>query len=269
LIEDLLDTDFLQMIKTEQQKLKDKVLSVGEFIVNHNFLIHPTVSTENFQTSYYLFNQFTNVWFLLGSHPEIVNKNFDLQSYLKNQKRVLNSSNFKRNLLIGIGEVGLDYFYTQDKQIITLQKNLFRSQIKLALDLNMPLIIHCRDAFQDLYEILADYPEINGRFLIHCFTGSKEDVLNIRSLGGYFGIGGIVTFSSAKDLQEAVSIMKLSEIFLETDLPFLSPAPMRSKTCLPEYISFTCAKVADIFGVSTDKVWLQTAHSAQKFFKLD
>ncbi|NJL96903.1 TatD family hydrolase [Candidatus Gracilibacteria bacterium] len=265
MIEDIKDNDFGKLDIEQKQQIKEKVKGVGEFIVNHDFLIQPSVSTENFKLVYYLFNQLTNVSFLAGSHPEIVTKEFEVEGYLNDQKKVLEEYSGK---FVGIGECGLDYYYTQDHEIITKQKELFRSQIELAVELDLPLIIHCRDAFEDLFEILRSYPSIWGKFLIHCFTGSVDEVKEILQMKGYFGIGGVCTFKSASYLREAISQIPVENIFMETDLPFLSPTPYRGEVCMPQYIGFSADVLAKIKNIPTLELWEQTQKKAKEFFNL-
>ncbi len=240
-----------------------------ELIINHEFLLHPTVSTFNFQHVSKIFGDFDKVKFFLGSHPEIVNQNFNIDEYITDQRKYihnllgldsshdLKSQNLSQLLetlrIVGIGEVGLDYFYTKDEDLISTQKQLFRTQIELAIELNLPLMIHCRDAFDDLISILQQYPEIHNQFLIHCFTGNERDLNNILKLGGKVAFGGIVTFGSAVDLHNAVQKCPVENFVLETDLPFLSPK--RGQVCLPEHIDIIAGRIADLKILSKEQVW--------------
>ncbi|NJK71634.1 MAG: TatD family hydrolase [Thermales bacterium] len=265
MVSEIRDINFVNLSYEDKEKFRLGLKGVGEFIVNHDFLIQPSVSTENYELVHYLFNQLTNVLFLLGSHPEIVTKQLDLSDYLTKQKKIAIEY---QGSFVGIGECGLDYYYTQDHEIITKQKELFRSQIELAVELDLPLIIHCRDAFEDLFEILRSYPSIWGRFLIHCFTGSVDEVKEILQMKGYFGIGGVCTFKSTSYLREAISQIPVENIFMETDLPFLSPTPYRGEVCMPQYIGFSADVVAKIKNIPTLELWERTQKKAKEFFNL-
>jgi Tat protein secretion system quality control protein TatD with DNase activity len=168
---------------SEQKELSQEAKNkLTELLEEHDFVLQSTVSTSNFEYVTSLFQDSDKIKYFLGSHPEIVNSDFDLGKYLKEQKQLLENQpeikegKYKNQTVVGIGEVGLDYHYTQDPKLIQTQKQLFESQIQLAIEYNLPLMIHCRDAFDDLFKILAKYPEIHGRFLIHCFTGGIDEM---------------------------------------------------------------------------------------------
>jgi TatD DNase family protein len=171
----------------------------------------------------------------------------------------------KTQTIVGIGEVGLDYHYTQDTKLIQTQKELFESQIQLAIDYNLPLMIHCRDAFDDLFEILNKYPKIYSRFLIHCFTGGIDEMYKAVKLGGKIAFGGVITFKSAKNVQEAVEYCPLENFVLETDLPFLSPK--RGETCIPEHIDLVAEKVAELKKIPKQKVWECSGKNCGELFR--
>ena len=237
---------------------------------NHKWVIQPTVSSFNFLQSCPLLSN-NKIWILLGTHPEIVQPNFDLNQYLSFQEKVvdfiLSKPEIKRKL-VGIGECGLDYFYSQEEAIISTQKLLFKKQIELAIKLDLPLIIHCRDAFNDLFQILEEYPAIHGKFLIHCFTGNLEQAKQVVKLGGKMAVGGILTYNSAKQLQEAVTEIDLQNWTLETDLPFLAPSPFRGKTCLPEMITLSLEQLAKLKNIDLKEALIQTKQTAEKFFNI-
>jgi Tat protein secretion system quality control protein TatD with DNase activity len=118
---------------------------LNDLLQYHSFILQSTVSTNNFIFTHNLFSYNSKVKFFLGSHPEIVNENFDLETYLQEQKLAIESHQIM-DKVVGIGEIGLDYFYTQDPKLVHTQKQLFESQIQLAIDYNKPIMIHCRDA---------------------------------------------------------------------------------------------------------------------------
>jgi TatD DNase family protein len=268
----------VELLSVENHNLEDYAINFGieeqsfleQHIQNHDWIIQPTVSSFNFLQSWKLIAN-PKIYLLLGSHPEIVQKDFDLAHYLNFQNLVIEFINSKPELktkLVGIGECGLDYFYSHEPNIIQTQKDLFESQIKLAIQLNLPLIIHCREAFEDLFVILKKYPEIHGKFLIHCFTGNANDAEQIIKLQGKMAIGGIVTFNSAKNLSEAVEKNDINNFVVETDLPFLAPNPFRGKICEPMMVEHSLRKLADLQNMSY-KLALETSKfNAEKFFNI-
>ena len=301
-----IDLQNLDLTPTKKQEIQTKI---QDLLQNHNFVLHSTVSTKNFELVFELFKDLTKVKFLVGSHPELVNDKFDLKNYLSYQenfiqktlkplvqkqknfepkslsekenvenlqepKQIQNgfqsnsnqinfdsnpdfnfNSNFKQKIL-GIGECGLDYFYTQDKSLMKTQKELFLAQIELAIETKLPLVIHCREAFADVLDILKNFQQIHGKFLIHCFTGDKEILKQTLDLGGFVAFGGILTFGkNAEYLRESLAYCPNSGWMLETDLPFLTPNPKRGEICLPQYIDFVAQTVSEIKNLEKAKVW--------------
>ena len=231
---------------------------------NHEVALQSTISTDNFLETKNQFASFDKIQFFLGSHPEIVTKDFNLEKYLKNQLETLQTLNLTD--FVGFGEIGLDYFYTQNTELVAVQKQLFENQIKLAITLGKPIMIHCREAFEDLFAILRQNPEIHGKFLIHCFTGNTWDLEQILDMDGYVGIGGIVTFASAKNLQQAVLECPLEKMVLETDLPFL--CPKRGEICMPKDIRMVAVKIAQIKGLTEEIIWSKTRTNLTKLFNI-
>jgi len=247
----------------------EKFDEVIGLLKNHDFVVQPGISTKNSRFCLDLWKDVKKVKVLIGAHPEIVKDGFSVRNYLKEQAALIDyidTNDLLKSKVIGVGECGLDYYYTQDEGLKDMQKDLFHSQINLAIMLNVPLIIHCRDAFEDLFEILAQYPKIHGKFEIHCFTGDAGQLDQVLAMKGLVGIGGIVTFNSAQKLQDAIINCPLTSIILETDLPFLSPIPHRGSLCLPEYIDFVAQKVADIQSVAKEEVWQVTRKNLDRFY---
>jgi TatD DNase family protein len=256
----------------EEQKLSNEAkFKLSQLLTNHEFVLQSTVSTSNFQYVTQLFQGFEKIKYFLGSHPEIVNVDFDIKNYLITQKLFLEKHSeiikgkFKNQTVAGIGEVGLDYHYTQDAKLIKTQKELFEAQIQLAIEYNLPLMIHCRDAFDDLFEILYKYPKIHNKFLIHCFTGGIDEMYKTIKIGGKVAFGGVITFKSAKNVQEAAEYCPLENFVLETDLPFLSPK--RGEICIPEHIDLVATKVAELKKIPKQEVWELSKRNCKDLFE--
>jgi TatD DNase family protein len=258
-----------ELTASQQQSL---VNWVENLLQPHKFAIHSTVSTNNWQKVNNWFQDISKVYFLLGSHPEEVDENFSVKDYLDKQQQVLNSytkSELIQQRTLGIGEVGLDYHYTEDKGIWQKQWKLFESQIQLAIDWQLPLVIHCRDAFSDLLDILQNFPQIHGSFLVHCFTGDVPTLERVLEMQGRAAFGGILTFGkSAEPVREAFVSAPEKAWMIETDLPFLSPKPKRGQACLPEYVAYTAYKMSELKQTDPAQIWDTSEQNAREFFHL-
>lgn len=146
-----------------------------------------------------------------------------------------------------VGEIGLDYHWYKDTK--EKQKELFIKQIKIANDLNKPIIVHAREALADTYEILKKYP---CRGVLHCYSGSSELAKEFVKLGYYISIGGPITFKNAKEPLEVVKSVPLDKLLIETDSPYLTPVPNRGKRNEPSNVVYTAAKIMDTIGVDKE-----------------
>ena len=174
----------------------------------------------------------------------------------------------KNKKVVAVGECGLDY-YRLDKETKEKQVEAFEAQIELAKEIGKPLMIHCREAFEDLIEVLRknksslhkDYPGIN-----HFFAGSKENARDLMDLGFYFSFGGVLTFT--RDYDDLVRYIGLNKIMLETDAPYITPSPHRGKRNEPSFVKHTAEKLAEILDEDLEKVQAQTTENALKVLKL-
>ena len=202
-------------------------------------------------------NIYNDVFLTIGYHPSeasvIRDSDIDLlEKQLSNKK------------VVGIGEIGLDYHY--GKEDIDLQKSLFRKQMDLAEKLNLPVVIHSRDATEDTISILKEYPNVIGT--IHCFSGSVETAKIYISMGYKIGIGGVLTFKNS-NLYKVVEEIGLDNILLETDSPYLTPEPYRGKVNSSKYIPLIAKKIAEILNISIEKVSQVTLNNTFSLFDLD
>jgi TatD DNase family protein len=262
--------------KTDYDKNK-----LDELLNNHEYIFQSGVSAKNLLSSVHLFAHNPKVKYLLGSHPDMVKEGFDLKEYLleidlitslyKGESKANSESKISKVLqerLVGIGEIGLDYYWVNEEKYQKIQQTLFESQIQLALKLNLPIQIHTREAFEDTISIIHNFPQIHGRFAIHCFTGNIENLRQVLDLGGKVGYGGILTFGqNAEYLRETVRYCPNENFLLETDLPFLAPKPHRGKTCLPEYITSAGEKIAEIKEIDIDKLWSRSKENSFQIFE--
>ena len=165
---------------------------------------------------------------------------------------------------VTIGEIGLDYYWEKDRA--EEQKELFEKQIIIAKELDLPIIVHDRDAHEDTLNILKAY---KPKGVVHCFSGSVEMAKEILKLGMYIGIGGVITFKNAKKLPDVAKIVPDDKLLIETDCPYLAPEPYRGKLCHSGYIPLTAAKLAEIRGVSAEDILKLTAKNAKTLFAIE
>jgi len=167
--------------------------------------------------------------------------------------------------LVGIGECGLDYYYEHSPR--TAQRTVFARQLQLAMSLDLALVIHARDAFDDLFDIFRS-EGVPPRTVIHCFTGSPADVEGCLAWGCDISLSGIVTFKNAERLREAARLVPLDRLHVETDSPFLAPAPHRGQPNEPAYVSLVGAYVAELRGEDVESVRQATSQNSARLFKL-
>ncbi len=167
--------------------------------------------------------------------------------------------------LVGIGECGLDYFYEHSPR--SEQRRSFATQISLAHELDLALVIHARDAFDDLVEILTS-EGVPERTVVHCFTGSPEDAERCLDIGCDISISGIVTFKNAESLRDAAKLVPLERLHVETDSPFLAPVPYRGKRNEPAYVTLVGEFVAELRGESFKTVRDATSANTARLFRL-
>lgn len=200
--------------------------------------------------------RFKGVYAAIGFHPH-ESKFLDEQKLKELEKIAKNSK------VVAIGETGLDYYWKHSS--LSCQVEAFKKQINMARKLDLPLIIHDRDAHQDILKILAE--EAKGlKVLLHCFSGDLNIAWICVKRGYYLGIGGVVTFNNAKGLRTVVEEIPLENLVLETDSPYLAPHPFRGKTNEPKYIPLIAEKVAEIKEIRLKEVAEITSNTAKEFF---
>ncbi|MFB1022183.1 MAG: TatD family hydrolase [Vicingaceae bacterium] len=199
-----------------------------------------------------------NCFAMMGLHPCSVNENVEQELQLVEQE-------LKTNKYIAVGEIGMDLYW--DKSFQVEQEMAFRKQIEWAKELNLPIDIHCREAFDEILTIMDDLNDDGMKGVFHCFTGSLEQAQHILNYGDFkLGIGGVVTFKNS-GLDKVIKKLKLKDLVLETDAPYLAPAPIRGKRKESAYLVNVADKVSDIFEVSVAEVAAQTTKNALQIFK--
>ena len=167
--------------------------------------------------------------------------------------------------IIGIGETGLDFYYNHSDK--SYQITLFKEHIKAALKLDMPLIVHTRNAEEETYEVLKNETKnTKAKILIHCFTGSNEFAKKLLDIGCYISFSGIITFKNSKELANTASKIPLERILIETDSPYLAPQPFRGKSNEPSYIEYTAMKLAELKRSDLENINNTTSNNFNKLF---
>lgn len=202
-------------------------------------------------------NKYDNVYGVLGIHPESVTE-------VTEESFKIIEENLNNPKIVGIGEVGLDYYW--DKTHIEEQKQLFIRQIELAQKYNKTVVVHSRDAIEDTLSIVKQYPDV--KFVFHCFGSSLEIAKELVKRNIRLGIGGVVTFKNGVKLKEVVEGIDLEYLLLETDSPYLTPEPYRGKRNEPSNTLYVAQKIAEIKGIEVDKVIEKTAQNAIEQFDL-
>jgi TatD DNase family protein len=223
------------------------------------YLLTICTTLESFDRIKVIINKYKNIYGTFGIHPhetekfKNVDKNFILNITKENKK------------IIGIGETGLDYFYNHSEK--EKQKKSFINHINSAAELNIPVIVHTRNAEVDTLDILnSEVKNSNLKVLIHCFTGSKDFAKKLIDLNCYISISGIITFKKSTELVDAVSSIPLTSLLVETDAPYLAPIPFRGKTNEPSYLIHTVEKLALIKKVSKENIMIETTNNFKKLF---
>jgi TatD DNase family protein len=168
--------------------------------------------------------------------------------------------------VVAIGEIGLDYYWEPyDKE---LQKKAFTMQMELANEINMPVIIHSRDAAKDTFDIIKEYSSKGVKGIVHCYGYSLEYAKEFIKMGYKIGIGGVLTFKNARRLVETAAGISLDDIVLETDSPYMAPTPNRGKRNSSLNIPYIAEKLAEIKGVSVDEVYQRTMNNAKEIYRI-
>lgn len=229
-------------------------------------LFLPNVSSQSIDLVFNLAAAFPDNCFpMLGLHPcDVKASNEDgLNAYTKELDIIKGYINQRK--IYAIGEIGLDLYW--DKTTLEIQKEAFRIQIGWAKKLNLPIVIHCREAFEEIYEILLEEHDEKLRGIFHCFSGDLAQATKITDLGFYLGIGGVVTYKNAC-LDKVVAEVSLDKLVLETDSPYLTPVPYRGKPNESSYLIYIAQKVADLHHTSIEEVARITTENSKNVFNI-
>lgn len=217
---------------------------------------------ENFERAVRVAEQYENIFASIGVHPHDA-KTFDAEA----EKRLIALAKSSTKV-IAWGEIGLDFYYDHSPRDV--QAEVFRRQIQIAKDLNLPIIIHSRDADEETVEILSqECSDENFRGgIMHCFGGTAKMAEDLMKIGFLISFAGNVTFKKAENLREAARIVPLERLLIETDCPFLTPVPFRGKRNEPMYVVETARFLAEFYGIELETLAKQTTRNFMEFFGL-
>lgn len=225
-------------------------------------VIFPNIDSSSVDDMLNLYNSDKNLFACTnGLHPTSVNETY------KEELNNLYSDEMQKRMseIVAIGEIGMDLYW--DKTFVEEQKYVLDFQLNYAVDHNLPVIIHCRNAFNEIYDIVKTYKDKNLRGVFHCFSESVEDAAKVVDLGFMIGVGGVLTYKKST-LPNVVTKISSRNIILETDCPYLTPAPHRGKRNESSYVVFVAQKLAELLNCSYENVCDMTTRNAKELFNI-
>lgn len=220
-------------------------------------LFLPNVDSSSVPQVFNLANLYPqNCFPMLGLHPCDVKENYNEELDIIRKATDLGK-------IYAIGEIGIDLYW--DKTTLPFQQHAFRQQIDWAKQLSLPIVIHCREAFDEIFEILTELKDSRLKGIFHCFTGTAEQARKVIDLGFYLGIGGVLTYKNS-GLDKAIADISLDHLVLETDSPYLTPVPYRGKPNESSYLVYVAQKLADLKQVSIEEVARITTSNSKTIF---
>ena len=221
--------------------------------------IFPAIDSSHMKEMHDLQNKYpSNIYLMSGLHPVYVKENYKEELDLVVQS--LDNHNY-----VAIGEIGIDLYW--DKTFLKQQQEAFEFQIRLAISNDLPIVIHCREGFDEIFEILDAEKCTKLRGVFHCFTGTLDQANRAIRLGFKLGIGGVVTFKNG-GLDKVINQIDLQHLVLETDAPYLSPVPFRGKRNESSYITYVLSKLSELYEISEIEIAKATTKNAIKIFNL-
>lgn len=245
---------YLKHFAEDRLEMLERAKEVG---VEHLFL--PNIDRESVAAMKELSEAHSNIYPMMGLHPSHVKE--DYEEELAVVWSELNSD----YPYVAVGEIGIDLYW--DKTFIKAQQDAFDRQISKAKEMNLPIVIHCRDAFDETFEVLESHRGEGLKGIFHCFTGNLEQAHQALGLNLKLGIGGVVTFKNG-GLDKVVADLKPEDLVLETDAPYLAPMPFRGKRNEPSYLRYVAQKLADIYQMPLEELDRITTQNALEIFRI-
>jgi TatD DNase family protein len=219
----------------------------------------PAIDNSNHEDLLQLENKYPDKCFaMMGLHPCSIKANY------KDELKIVYDW-LQQRKFAAIGEIGLDFYW--DKAFVEQQYESFNQQIEWALQFNLPIVIHTRNAMQEAIDVVKQFTSSGLHGIFHCFTGSYQDAINIINAGCLLGIGGVITYKNA-GIAEVVRDIDVEHLVLETDAPYLTPAPFRGKRNESSYIKYVLKKIAEIKKMPEEEIALITTRNAERIFSI-
>jgi len=254
---ELVDThahlDFPRFDKDRKEVIKRAIDGGVKIIVNIGS------SMTSSRNSVELSRRYNEIYSVVGIHPH------NADSFNLNVSKKLESLSENKKV-VAIGEIGLDFHY--DNSPREKQKQAFRAQLRLAKSLDLPVVIHTRDADEETLEILKEENADKIGGIMHCFASDKKMAREILDLGFYIAFGGLITFKNLNNLREVVKEVPINKILVETDAPYLTPDPYRGKRNEPLYVKYVAEKISEIKGLSKEEIAKKTTQNAKKVYNI-
>lgn len=243
---------YSEAFANDQSEMMQRAFDIG---IERFFI--PAIDSGYTEAMYELEAKYSgSIFLMMGLHPTSVKENFE-------EELAHVAAQFKKRNFYAVGEIGIDLYW--DKSTLNIQKTAFKHQIQLAKKHELPIVIHCRDAFNEIFEVLETERDDDLFGIFHCFTGTLEQAQRAIGFNMKLGIGGVVTFKNGK-IDQFLNQIDLTHIVLETDSPYLSPAPFRGKRNESSYLSLVCKKVAAVYGISEEEVARITTENSKEIF---
>ncbi len=221
-------------------------------------VVNPGITLETSQMAIDMAAKYPHVWAAVGIHPENCHDYDD--TFLPRLRELA-----RQPKVVAIGEIGLDYYWAENPPK-ELQMRVLRDQLALARELDLPVIIHDRDAHGDILAIVKEFPGVRGVF--HCYAGSAEMAKELLNMGWYLGFNGAITFKNARKAPEVIAMAPLDRLLIETDAPYLTPVPYRGKRNDSSYLPYVVQAIAAIKNIPAEKVVEATWENGKKLFSI-
>ena len=239
-------------VDIDEEIRKSVSLGISEFYL-------PSIDSSYTNRMIDLKNKYPNeIKLMIGLHPTHIGADYKIE--IDHVKKMLGEVEFS-----AVGEIGIDLYW--NKKNVKNQINIFIQQIEIALSNKLPIVVHCRDAFDEVYKVLLNFKKDNLSGIFHCFTGTNEQAQKIIDLGFKIGIGGVVTFKNG-GIDKILNQIPLASVVLETDAPYLAPHPYRGRRNKSSYLVIIAEKIAQIYNLPIEKIAQQTTKNARSVFKI-
>lgn len=243
---------YSEAFKNDRPQIIQRALDVG---VKRFFI--PAIDSGYTDAMYVLEKEYPeNVFLMMGLHPTSVKENYK-------EELAHVEAQFAKRSFYAVGEIGIDLYW--DTSTLEIQKIAFKKQIQLAKKYGLPIVIHCRNAFDEIFEVLETEKNEKLFGIFHCFTGSYEQAKRVISFNMKLGIGGVVTFKNGK-IDTFLNQIPLKHVVMETDSPYLAPAPFRGKRNESSYLALVCKKLSELYKIPEDEIARITTENSKEIF---